>query len=101
MPFSHDDVRGLARLARIGLTDAEVTQFAGELSAIVAYVDRLQEVDVSSIDDRPVFLEAQSSRRDVSKHDVDTRERLIQQFPDRLGEALRVPAVFAERTKTV
>lgn len=39
----------LARLARISLTDAEVDEFSGELSAILQYVEQLSAVDTTGL----------------------------------------------------
>jgi aspartyl-tRNA(Asn)/glutamyl-tRNA(Gln) amidotransferase subunit C len=44
------DVRHLGKLASIALSDAEVTRYASELEAIVAYVQQLQEVDTSGVE---------------------------------------------------
>lgn len=45
--FSPADIRKLARLCRLRLTDEEVTKYQEELGAILAYVEQLQDVDVS------------------------------------------------------
>jgi aspartyl-tRNA(Asn)/glutamyl-tRNA(Gln) amidotransferase subunit C len=47
--LSREDVLKLAQLARLSLTDDEVEEFRGELSAILAYVQQLQGVDVSGL----------------------------------------------------
>lgn len=47
--LSRDDVLKLARLARISLSDAEVEEFSGELSAILQYVEQLSSVDVEGL----------------------------------------------------
>ena len=47
--LSRDDVLKLARLARLDLTDAEVDEFARELTDILHYVEQLQEVDVDGL----------------------------------------------------
>jgi aspartyl-tRNA(Asn)/glutamyl-tRNA(Gln) amidotransferase subunit C len=48
--LSHNDVLKLARLARLHLSDAEVTKFQEEISAILGYVEQLQNVDVSKLE---------------------------------------------------
>lgn len=48
--LTREDVLKLARLARLGLTDEEVDEFAGELSAILQYVEQLSSVDVSGLE---------------------------------------------------
>lgn len=48
--FSDDDVQKLARLSRLRLTTDEIKQFQGELSAILDYVEQLDDVDVSDLE---------------------------------------------------
>ncbi len=48
--LSPEDVLKLARLARIDLTEDEVQEFAGEFDAILAYVEKLQAVDVEGLE---------------------------------------------------
>lgn len=45
-----EDVLKLARLARIELTDEEVQEFTGEFDAILQYVEKLQQVDVTGLE---------------------------------------------------
>jgi aspartyl-tRNA(Asn)/glutamyl-tRNA(Gln) amidotransferase subunit C len=47
--LTREDVLKLAQLARIRLTDDEVTEFSTELSAILQYVEQLSSVDVSGL----------------------------------------------------
>jgi aspartyl-tRNA(Asn)/glutamyl-tRNA(Gln) amidotransferase subunit C len=43
-------VKRVARLARIAVTDAEAERMAGELNAILGFVQQLDEVDVSGVE---------------------------------------------------
>lgn len=47
--ITRDDVLKLARLARISVTDQEVTTFTAEFNAILGYVEQLQSVDVTGL----------------------------------------------------
>ena len=47
--LTHDQVRHIAKLARLRLTDAEVEKFSTELTAILKYVDMLQEVKTDGV----------------------------------------------------
>lgn len=49
MELSHDEVRKIAELAKLQLSDEEVALYAGQLSSILGYFRKLQEVDTSSI----------------------------------------------------
>ena len=44
------DVRYTAELARIHLTEAEVNRFQAQLSQVLEYVEKLEQVDVSDIE---------------------------------------------------
>ncbi len=45
-----DDVRHIAKLARLRLTDEEVTKLTPQLTSILQYVDMLQEVDTTGVE---------------------------------------------------
>lgn len=47
--LTRDDVLKLAQLARIDLSDDEVTKFVAEFNAILGYVEQLQSVDVAGL----------------------------------------------------
>ena len=47
--LTREDVLKLARLARLTLTDEEIEEFTGEISAILQYVEQLQDVDLEGL----------------------------------------------------
>lgn len=51
--LSDDDVRHIAKLCRLNVSDDEVKKFATELSSILDFVEKLQEVDTSSVEPTP------------------------------------------------
>jgi aspartyl-tRNA(Asn)/glutamyl-tRNA(Gln) amidotransferase subunit C len=48
--LTRDDILKLARLARIDVTDEEVTEFTAEFNAILGYVEQLQAVDTDGLE---------------------------------------------------
>jgi len=48
--LTRDDVLKLARLARIELTEDEVTEFTTEFTAILQYVEQLQSIDLEGVE---------------------------------------------------
>jgi aspartyl-tRNA(Asn)/glutamyl-tRNA(Gln) amidotransferase subunit C len=50
MSVDQATVRRIAHLARIAVTDDEVPHLQGELNAILAFVEQLDEVDVSGVE---------------------------------------------------
>lgn len=47
--LTHDQVRHIAKLARITLREEQVERFASELTSILDYVEQLQEVDTKDV----------------------------------------------------
>jgi len=48
--LTEEQVRHVAKLARLKLTDDEVKKFAGQLSGVLEYVDILKEVDTDGVE---------------------------------------------------
>ena len=48
--LTREDILKLAQLARLGLNEEEVTEYAKELTAILEYVEQLSSVDVQELE---------------------------------------------------
>ena len=48
--ISKQEVKHIAKLARLGLTEREIEKFQKELSSILDYIDKLKEVDISKVE---------------------------------------------------
>jgi len=94
-----DEVRHIAALSRLRLTDEDVETYCVQLDAILEYVKKLQELDTTSVPEVARGIEATNVFRDdlVELCDPDTRERILKAFPRRSGDLLQVQAVFGER----
>lgn len=64
MHISNEEVRHVAELAKLALTDDEVTVYAQQLSAILDYADSLKQVDTSHAPPMPHVLPLQNVLRD-------------------------------------
>lgn len=49
MSLTTDDVRHIAKLSRLSLTDKEIEKFRTQMTAILEYITKLNEVDTSSV----------------------------------------------------
>ncbi len=49
MALTADEVRKIARLARIAVDDDQVSDYAGELSSILEFVDQMAQVDTTDV----------------------------------------------------
>jgi aspartyl-tRNA(Asn)/glutamyl-tRNA(Gln) amidotransferase subunit C len=92
--ISRDEVERVAALARLSLSEAEATQMAVELEAILAYVETLAEVDTAGIDptSHPIAL-ATPLREDRAEAPLDP-ELALANAPEREGSAFVVPKVI-------
>ena len=49
MPLEPSNVLGIAHLARLHLSDDDLQRYAGELSAILAFIEQMNTVDTSGV----------------------------------------------------
>jgi len=100
MSLSHEEIKNVAFLARIGLSDEEVERVGKDLDSILGYVDRLQKIDTADVPEAasPV-VDAKNFRVDEADACTDAERALIvDNFPASQGGMLKAPAVF-ERPK--
>ena len=88
--LSSKEVRHVAELARIGLSDEEVKKFEKQLSAILDFVGKLQEIDTSKIEP----LSQTTGLRNVFRED-----RILPSLPQK-DVLMNAPAVHKSYFKT-
>jgi aspartyl-tRNA(Asn)/glutamyl-tRNA(Gln) amidotransferase subunit C len=49
MPISNEEIKHIAELARLKLSEPEITKLGSELDAILSYIEKLKEVDTKNI----------------------------------------------------
>lgn len=92
--LSAEDVRAIADLARLELSDDDVALYQRQLSAILAYFQKLEELDTSHIDPTSSVLPLTSvMRADVAGEALSVDEA-IANAPDSDREQFRVRAVL-------
>lgn len=91
-------IEEVATLARLALTEKEKKMYAQQLSMIFDYVDMLQSVDSTDVDITCQVTGLEDVFREDVVHDSDeeTRKKLLSAFPEKVGNLLRVKAVFSE-----
>lgn len=96
MELSHETVRGIAELAKLALTDDEIARYAGQLSNILGYFERLQAVDTSHIAPTASVLPLHNVLRpDVTTAPLTPKD-VIANAPDFFADQFRVSAVLDE-----
>ncbi len=94
MALTPEEVRHIARLARIGLGDDEVERFQGQLSEILDYFRRLQEVDTEGVPPTAHTLAMHNVMRDDEPRPSIDKEDALANAPQREGDFFRVRAVL-------
>ena len=88
--FKPEDVRKIAALSSLVLTDEEVGKFVGQFTVILKYFEKLKEVDVGELADRDDQLQVNGREDICSDSDVSP-----DQFSPYLeGKFFKVPRVI-------
>lgn len=94
MAFAETQVRYVAALARLALTDEEVTRFAAQLEQILAYVDTLRRLKTDEVPPTSHAIPmANVFRRDVAAPSLPA-EAALANAPQREGPFFKVPPVL-------
>ncbi|WP_322820645.1 Asp-tRNA(Asn)/Glu-tRNA(Gln) amidotransferase subunit GatC [Chloroflexus sp.] len=96
MSLSEAEVRHVARLARIALSDEEIALMQAQLSAILDYIAMLQEVDVSNVPPTAQVTGLTTVWRPDVVGEMLTQEQALANAPDQQDGMFRVRAVFDE-----
>jgi aspartyl-tRNA(Asn)/glutamyl-tRNA(Gln) amidotransferase subunit C len=94
MALSRDEVLHIARLARIGVTDAEVGRLAGQLSSILEHFTALQAVETAGVRPTSHPLPLVNVMRDDEASPSLPREAVLANAPDTEEGLIRVRAVL-------
>ncbi len=94
MSLSLDEVRWIAHLARLDLTPAELETMTRDLSAIVDYVNQLQQVNTDGVEPLAHALDIQNVFRDDEPVPSLPVDAALANAPDRHGDFFGVPAVL-------
>ncbi len=87
-------VRDVAKLGRLKITDADVTRYAKQLTAILGYVAQLKEVDVTGVEPMAHPLPLKNVlREDVVKEALPV-EAVLANAPAKDGPFFAVPKVL-------
>jgi aspartyl-tRNA(Asn)/glutamyl-tRNA(Gln) amidotransferase subunit C len=91
-----DDVRKVAKLARLDLEEAKITTYANQLERILDYVSHLESIDTEGVLPTTRAVEVVNVTRDDQVEPTPVREQLLDLAPQREGDFFRVPRILAE-----
>jgi len=94
MNISIADVEKVARLARLELGDVEKKLFAGQMTAILGYVEKLKELSTEDILPTSHAVPMENAFRDDLACPAIGVEMALANAPDRVESFFRVPKVI-------
>jgi aspartyl-tRNA(Asn)/glutamyl-tRNA(Gln) amidotransferase subunit C len=81
MTVSKDDVRKVARLSRIAVSEDKLEGLAGELNGILGWIDQLNEVDVEGVEPMTSVVETTLDLREDVVTDGDKQDQILANAP--------------------
>jgi len=94
MRLGHEEVEHIAELAKLGLTEEEVERFSQQLSAILEYAQRLQELDTDAIPPTAQVITLQNVMRPDEVRPSFPREDILANAPAAEKGCFKVHAVL-------
>jgi aspartyl-tRNA(Asn)/glutamyl-tRNA(Gln) amidotransferase subunit C len=94
MPVSTEQVRHIAKLARIAMSDAEIARLAPELNNILGWVEQLAEVDTDGVEPLTAVIDQKPRLRDDVVTEGNIRDEILANAPDAQHGFFAVPKVI-------
>jgi len=94
MSVSSEQVRHIAKLARIGMDDAEIEALVPELNNILGWVEQLGEVDTDGVEPLATVIDLKLRLRDDAVTDGNIRDAVLANAPEAQHGFFAVPKVI-------
>lgn len=92
--LSKEEIEHIAMLARLSLTEEEKELFGEQLSSILDYMEKLNELDTEHIEPTSHVLSLSNVMREDAPRDSIPREDALSNAPDRTDKFYRVPKII-------
>jgi aspartyl-tRNA(Asn)/glutamyl-tRNA(Gln) amidotransferase subunit C len=94
MSVTNEQVRHIARLARIAMSDEEIERLAPELNNILGWVEQLGEVNTDGIEPLATVIDQKLRLRHDAVTDGDIRDDVLANAPEAQHGFFAVPKVI-------
>ncbi len=94
MSVDAEQVRHVAKLARIAMSDAEVDALVPELNNILGWVEQLSAVDTDGVEPLTAVIDLKLRLREDIVNDGDVRDKVLLNAPDAQHGFFAVPKVI-------
>jgi aspartyl-tRNA(Asn)/glutamyl-tRNA(Gln) amidotransferase subunit C len=94
MSVTNEQVRHIARLARIAMSDDEIERLAPELNNILGWVEQLGEVNTDGVEPLTAVIDQQLRLREDEVTDGNCRDDILANAPEAQHGFFAVPKVI-------
>ena len=101
MSISIEEVKKIAKLARVNLTSKEEQRHAETISAVLDYMKILNEVDTEGVQQTSQVTGLRDVVREDRPRECEFKKELMGQMPEVRENELVVPAVFADEEENL
>jgi len=92
--ISEDQVKHVAHLARLAISEEEAVMFTSQLDAIISFAEQLNELDTDHVQPTTHVLPMKNvMREDVAKEGLPVDE-VLKNAPDHKNGQIRVPTIL-------
>lgn len=92
--ISEEQVRHVAHLARLAISDEEVATFTAQLDSIIQFAEQLNELDTTGVKPTSHVLDMKNVLREDKSEPGLPREEVLKNAPDHEDGQIRVPAII-------
>lgn len=93
MSISKEEVKHIASLAKLNLTENQVEKYASDLSNIVGYANELANIDIDGVKPTNHILDIFNVFRKDEEEKSFNREEILKNAPSKAGGCISVPKV--------
>ena len=94
--ISSDEVKKVAKLARLELNDNEIQKHAEQLEKILDYIKQLERINTENISCTTRAIEVVNVLRKDEKKDYENSEELLNLAPSRENKFFKVPKIISD-----
>ncbi|MGG3561943.1 Asp-tRNA(Asn)/Glu-tRNA(Gln) amidotransferase subunit GatC [Neobacillus rhizosphaerae] len=94
--ISNEQVKHVANLARLAITEEEAEKFTKQLDAIISFAEQLNELDTTNVKPTYHVLDMKNVLREDVPQPGLPREEVLKNAPEHQDGQIKVPSILGE-----
>lgn len=94
--ISTEEVKHVANLAKLAITEEEAAVFTKQLDAIITFAEQLNELDTESVEPTSHVLDMKNVLREDVPQQGLPREEVLKNAPEHQDGQIKVPSILGE-----